>query len=394
MIHILKQSWHVARISVLSLRRRLASSLSVAVTMAFVVLVLLAALALDAGFKRTLSANGSDQVLVAMRTGSSSELGSSVSREQVHLLTAMPGIAGAGGDAAASPEVIVIVDGRTRDGSKKANVALRGVGPHASEMRGTLSIVAGRMFHPGSNELIAGLKLQEAFQGFDVGSTVRLRGAAWKVVGSFSDGGGTTESELWADIDAIQTLRGQGSTVNSVRLRMRDADVAAAFKSRVKADKGLDIAVQTEREYLTHQAELSNDLINQVGKPIALLMALGALAGALCAMYGSVSDRRGELAMFRVLGYGRTSIFMGIVVESLFLALIGTLIGCSIAQFVFTGMSTSLTGANFSSIVFSLNLTSAEYATAATWAAVIGLLGGLLPALAAAGKPLVTLLHA
>lgn len=390
----LKQSWHVARIGILSLRRRPASALSVAVTMAFVVLVLLAALALDAGFKRTLSTNGSDQVLVALRTGSPSELGSSISREQTHQLTSMPGIVSAGGDAAVSPEVIVIVDGRTRDASKKVNVALRGVGPHAAKVRGSQSVVAGRMFHPGSNELIAGLKLQAAFQGFDIGSTVRLRGATWKVVGSFSDGGGTTESELWADVDAVQSLRGQGSTVNAVRLRMRDEQAAAAFKSQVKADKGLDIAVQTEREYLTQQAELSNDLINHVGKPIALLMALGALAGALCAMYGSVSDRQRELTMFRVLGYGRTSIFTGIVAESLFLALIGMLIGCSFARFVFTGMRTSLTGANFSSIVFSLNLTSAEYATAAIWAGVIGLLGGLLPAWAASGKPLVATIHA
>jgi putative ABC transport system permease protein len=389
---LIRQINAVTKINLLSLPQRLWMSLSAIVAIAFVVFVLLGALALDNGFRQALNSAGSDDIALILRDGASGgEINSVIPRDQLVLLAEGAGIAkDAAGNKMVSPELYVVVDGLKKSTKTKANLPLRGVSLSAIKARKGIKIVQGRMFAPGSNEIVIGAGILKEFDGFALGQTKKLGANKWKIVGVFDAGGSIFESELWADLQVVQSLFNRGSSVQSVRVRLTSPAALTQLKAYVKADQRLKVSVQSEKQYYADQAKASSDLISKIGKPLAGIMAFGALAGALNTMYASVASRATSIATLRTIGFGGFSAFVGTLVESFVLAILGAILGSALAYLYFNGMSASTLGGSFTQVVFNLSLSTAQLVQGTIWATALGFLGGVFPAVRAARQPILS----
>jgi putative ABC transport system permease protein len=387
---LLRQVVAVTTINVKSIPQRFWLSLSTVVAVALVVMVLLSFLAMAHGFQRTLMSAGADDVAIVLRAGSQAEINSTVSRDQVRLIEEGPGIArGADGKPLISPELFLIVDGLKRTSQTKANLPLRGIGPQGAAVRRGIKIVEGRMFNPGANEIVVGKALLREFEGFEIGKTVSFATSRWTVVGIFEADGSVFESEIWADLPVVQSLFNRLNMVQTVRARLESPATLATLKRYVDEDPRLKLEVKSEAAYFADQASQTSDLIQKLGWPLAIAMALGALAGALNTMYSSVAARAVEIATLRAIGFGGFPAFVGTLVESLILAVLGGIIGATATYLVFDGFSTATLSASFTQVVFSFQLSPGLILQGVLLALIVGLVGGLFPAIRAARMPIV-----
>jgi putative ABC transport system permease protein len=365
------------------------------VAIALVVIVLLAFLAMANGFQKTIAGSGADDIAIVLRAGSQAEINSTVSRDQVRLIDDGPGIArGADGKPLTSAELYLVVDGIKRSTKTKANLPLRGIGEQGLALRKGVSISEGRMFKTGSNEIVVGKSLGREFEGFDVGSTVAFGTTRWTVVGVFDAGGSVFESEIWADLPVVQSLFNRNNIFQTVRARLTSPTALAGLKSYSDGDPRLKLDVKSEVAYFAEQASQTSDLIQKLGWPLAIAMAFGALAGALNTMYSSVAARATEIATLRAIGFGGFPAFVGTLVESLSLSAIGGLIGAAATWLIFDGISASTLGGNFTQVVFDFKLSPMLIIEGVALALVVGLIGGLFPAIRAARLPIVSGLYA
>ena len=390
---ILNQTGAVIAMNVRSIPQRLWMSIATVTAIALVVAVLLGFLALGNGFRQTLSGSGARDVAIVLRDGSGAELNSVISRDQVQLLEGAPGVArGPDGRPRISSELFVVVDGIKKSSGTKANMPLRGLGPEGLAVRKQARLREGRMFTPGSNEIVVGAGLLREFAGFEMGKTIRFGAATWRVVGVFEAPGTVFESELWADAAVVQSLFNRGTSFQTARVVLTSEAALPAFEAYVKGDPRLQLRAQSEQAYYRQQAENSGALIRFIGWPLGIMMSIGALAGALNTMYSSVSSRAAEIATLRVIGFSGFSAFMGTMAEALALALIGALVGAGIIGIFFNGMSASTLGAGFTQVAFRLQLGPELLLQAVIVALVIGFIGGFFPGWRAARqKPLLAL---
>ena len=380
----------VTTINIKSIPQRFWLSLSTIVAVALVVMVLLSFLAMAYGFQRTLKSAGAPDIAIVLRGGSQTEINSVITREQVRLIEDGPGIArSAQGKPLVSAELYIVVDGIKRSTQTKANIPLRGIGAEGAAIRKDIKLVAGRMFNPGANEIVVGKSLLSQFQGFDLGSTVKFLTTQWTVVGVFAADGSVFESEIWGDLPVVQSLFKRNNVFQTVRARIDGPAALAELKRFADTDPRMKLDVKSEQEYFAEQSSQTSDLIQKLGWPLAIAMALGALAGALNTMYSSVAARSVEIATLRAIGFGGLPAFVGTLAESLLLAGIGGALGAVATYLVFDGFTTSTLGAGFTQVVFSFELTPALVAQGLVLALTVGLIGGLLPAVRAARMPIV-----
>lgn len=380
----------VTTINIKSIPQRFWLSLSTIVAVALVVMVLLSFLAMANGFQRTLKSAGAPDIAIVLRGGSQTEINSIITREQVRLIEDGPGVArGAQGKPLVSAELYIVVDGIKRSTQTKANIPLRGIGAEGAAIRKDIKLVAGRMFNPGANEIVVGKSLLSQFQGFDLGSTVKFLTTQWTVVGVFAADGSVFESEIWGDLPVVQSLFKRNNVFQTVRARIDGPAALAELKRFADTDPRMKLDVKSEQEYFAEQSSQTSDLIQKLGWPLAIAMALGALAGALNTMYSSVAARSVEIATLRAIGFGGLPAFVGTLAESLLLAGIGGALGAVATYLVFDGFTTSTLGAGFTQVVFSFRLTPALIAQGLVLALTVGLIGGLLPAVRAARMPIV-----
>ena len=391
---LLLQIVAVTAINLKSMPQRLWLSLSTVMAVALVVMVLLSFLAMANGFRRTIEGAGAPDIAVVLRGGSQAEINSVVMRDQVRLIEEGPGIArGADGKPLVSAELYLTVDGVKRSTGTKANLPLRGIGAAGAALRRDVKLVSGRMFQPGSDEIVVGQALLREFQGFDLGQTVSFGTSRWTVVGIFSTGGSVFESEIWADLSVVQSLFKRTNSFQTVRARLQSPAALAELKAYSDGDPRLKLDVKSEAEYFADQAAQTSDLIQKLGWPLAIAMAFGALAGALNTMYSSVAARAVEIATLRAIGFGGFPAFVGTLAESLVLAALGGVIGAAATYFIFDGFSASTLGASFTQVVFSFHLSPKLIGQGIVLALVVGLIGGLLPAYRAARMPIVAGLY-
>ena len=384
----IQQIFAVTRLNVLTLSQRIATSSVAIVGVAAVVLVFAAVMSMAKGFERTMTLAGADDTAIIIRAGSTSEIASGLSNDQVLIVESAPGVLRDGDRAVVSAELFVLVDVPLRSADTDANAPFRGVGPGAFEVRDETQLVEGRMFEPGKNELIVGRAAQSEFTGLDLGATIRFGRTDWQIVGVFEANGGVVESELWTDVRVLQGAYRRGNSFQTVRVRLQSPDSIAALQEALKNDPRLDVDVFTEREFYSSQAEGTATFIRTLGFPITVLMAIGAVFGALNSMYSSVSTRGKEIATLRALGFGPVSVLISTIVESTLLALIGGLIGGLIAFVVFNGFTVStLSNASFSQVVFDFAVTPDLLVQGLYTALIIGAFGGLFPAIRAARLP-------
>jgi len=381
---ILQQCGAVMMLNLRSIPQRLAMSIASVVAVAMAVGVLLGLFALQDGFNATMTGSGAEDVAIVNRKGATSEISSILSAEQIRILEAAPSVRQLNGGPLTSGEVVLIVDGTKRSTGTAANLPLRGVGPNGLAIRQGARLAEGRMFAPGTDEIVVGRALLREFSGFELGSEVRLGGNVWKVVGVFEAPGTVFESELWADVFVVQSRFNRGSTVQVLRVGLSSPQAFPAFKTFVESDPRLQLEARTEREYYASQASGTISLIRVIGWPLTIIMGVGALAGALNTMFASVAARSAEIATLRIIGFSGVAAFFGTLVEAMALSIIGALIATIVCFALFNGMTASTLGSSFSQVVFQLKITPALVGQAIVMAVVIGFVGGFFPGLRAA----------
>jgi len=383
----LNQIIAVTWLNLRNLPQRIGSSVVAVVGVAAVVLVFAAVLSMAKGFERTMIAAGSDDTAIIMRSGSTSELNSGLSNEQVLIIADAPGVLKDGDRTIMSAELYVIVDVKKKSTNTDANVPFRGVQPGAFDVRNGVRLIEGRMFEEGKNEFLVGRSAQQEFAGLETGTSIRFGQSTWKVVGVFEANGGVAESELWTDVRVLQGAYRRGNSFQSVRVRLQSPDSIEELQTVLEDDPRIDPDVMSEKEYYSSQAEPLSRFIRLIGYPLTFLMAVGAIFGALNSMYSSVSVRGKEIATLRALGFGPFSVLLSTMVESTLLALIGGVIGGAVAYLVFNGFQVSTLGASFSQVVFDFAVTPELLIDGLKAALIIGAVGGLFPAIRAARLP-------
>jgi putative ABC transport system permease protein len=392
---LLKQIFEIAWMNLRNIPQRLGTSLVIVVGIAGVVGVLVALLAMAEGFRATLAGTGKDDRAIVMREGANAELSSGLSREQVDLIKRAAGVKrNAAGEPIASGELLVIADLPKASTGTLANAQVRGVQPEAFELRPEVKIIEGRNFTPGPRELIAGRGAASQFADIKVGSQIAFRDSAWTVVGLFEAGGGSHESEFWGDAEVVQSAYRRNG-FQSVSAQLESPAALATFRTALSDDPRLTVKVQSQKDYYESQSRQLSTVINIIGTVIAAIMAIGAVFGALNTMYAAIATRSREIATLRAIGFGGLPVVVSVMIEALLLALIGGVLGALLAYVIFNGYTVStLNGASFSQVAFDFRVTPELMKRGLTWALLIGLIGGLLPAIRAARLPVTTALRA
>ena len=348
--------------------------------------VFVAMLAMARGFQATLVASGSPQNAMVLRAGSDSEMVSAVSLDQARIIGDAPEVARDGdGAPLASPEVVVIAAFQLASTGTDANVQVRGVSPAAVAVRPNVRVAQGRFFRPGLAELVVGRNAAQIYRGLELGDAVDFGGQTWRVVGIMDAGGSAFDSELWCDAAVLnQTFKRPDNVYQSMTLRLAAADRFAAFKDRLTADPRLTVEVDRETEYYAKHSRVVSTLIRVLGFLVAAVMAIGAVFGALNTMYSAVAARAREIATMRALGFGGGSVVLSFVLESVLIALAGGLLGC-LAVLPLNGFTTgTINWQTFSHLAFAFKVTPELLMAGMVFALLMGVVGGLFPALRAA----------
>lgn len=391
---VLKQIVEITGMNLRNVPQRLGSSLVIVIGIAGVVGVLVALLAMGEGFRATLAGTGQDDRAIVLREGANAELSSGLTREQADLIQRAAGVQRNAGDApVASAELLVIADLPLAASGTLANAQIRGVQPIAFELRPEVTIIEGRAFTAGPRELIAGRGAAAQFQDIHVGKRIAFRDSDWTVVGLFEAGGGAHESEFWGDVEVVQSAYRRNG-FQSVSARLTSPDALATLEAALADDPRLNVKVQSEKSYYEAQSKSLSTVIGIIGTVIGAIMAIGALFGALNTMYAAIATREREIATLRAIGFGGLPVVVSVLIEALLLALIGGILGAIGAWLIFNGYTVStLNGASFSQVAFDFRVTDDLMTRGLVWALIIGLIGGLLPAIRAARLPVTTALR-
>jgi putative ABC transport system permease protein len=395
MMKVITQTMAVTAMNLRALRSRMPSSLVSIIGIAGVVVIFVGVLSISEGFRRTLELAGSDGVAVVLRGGASSEMASYFSPEQVQIIRDAPGVARDASGPIASAELFTTVDQTKRSTGTAANAPLRGIELAGVRTREHFKLLSGRMFVPGRNEIIVGRGSALTLSGLDIDSTVKWGNNTWRVVGQFSDGGSVSESEIWTDARALQSAYSLGGAFQTVRVRLDSPDTFKAFKDGLTSDPRLNASVMTEHQFYAEQSSTLTAIVKTAGTVLGLLMGIGAVFGALNTMYSAVATRSVEIATLRALGFGAVPVLVSVVAEALLLGFIGGAAGAAIAYFGFDGLQTStLNFSSFSQVSFAFAVSPALIITAIVYALLLGLAGGLLPAITAVRQSIVAGLRA
>jgi putative ABC transport system permease protein len=384
----------VTGVTIRSIPQRLGSSIVAIIGIGGVIIVFTAVLSIAEGFRAAMRGTGDPQTVIVLRAGSDTEMTSGLSGETARLITEVPGLERGDDGVHASRELFVIIAVPLKRSGTDANVPLRGLTPAALAVRPRLRIAEGRMFTPGTNEIVVGRAASRQFENLGVGSTVRSGKTSWNVVGIFDAQGSVAESELWCDAAVLQGAYQRGNSFQSVYMRLESADAFQRVKDALTTDPRLNVTVIREPDYYAQQSEVLQSVIRNVGFSIAILMALGAIFVAINTMYSAVANRTREIATLRALGFGRVPVVLSVMAEAALLAIIGGVLGGGLAWLAFDGYQTAtMNWQSFSQVAFAFAVTPALLGQGLVFAVGIGLLAALFPAFRAARLPVVTALR-
>jgi putative ABC transport system permease protein len=372
---------------------RKGTTLATAITIGLTVMVYLMVMALARGIDLTLASSGEPLNLMVIRSGSTAELNSNVTREQFNALTYLDGVERDGDQPMAAPEAVTLIYRARKGMSQGANITIRGISPMSTKLRSGFKLASGRMFQQGLAEAIVSRRIAERFQGMEPGDKFRVQATDYVVVGLFDAGGKAFESEIWVDVNSLGSAMKRDS-FTSVLLRVPDRATMDALTKRISDDQRLQLKAVSERRFYEDQQGTASGILKGLGVFISFIMAVGAGFAGMNTMYAAVARRTKEVGTLRVLGFSRLSILTSFVLESVFIAVIGVCIGILLAlplNLVSTGTSNFTT---FSEIAFNFRVTPDLMLSALIFGAGIGLFGSLLPSLRAARFKIVDALRA
>lgn len=378
-----------------SITARWPSALVAVLSIAGTVGVFLVVLAMATGFQATLLASGSDLNAIVLRGGADSEMVSSMTLEQVRIIGDAPGVARAeDGMPLASGEVVVVAAFPLKSSGTDANVQARGVSAQALAVRPNVRITEGRFFQPGLTELVVGSNVPETYEGFGLGATVEFGGGTWTIVGIFDAGKSAFDSEIWCDARVLNQIYKRPENIfQATTVHLSSVDAFQEFKDALTSDPRLTVDVHREKEYYQQQSRMVSKMIQILGYLVAFVMAVGAVFAALNTMYSAVSSRSREVATLRALGFGAGSVMTSFFIESLFIAVVGGALGC-LAALPFNGFTTgTINWQTFSHLAFAFRVTPTLIVIGIVFSIVMGIIGGLPPAIRAARLPVVVALR-
>jgi putative ABC transport system permease protein len=390
-----RQATSVASVGISTLGQRIGSSAVIVVGIAGVVGVLVALLAMAQGYSETLRKTGSLETAIVMRGASASEVMSGLDRDSIVQIPQAPGVArDAKGQPVASPELVVAANLPVKNGGpdEEGSVQLRGVGEQAFVVRPQVKIVEGRKFQPGLRELIVGRGAARQFAGLEPGHEIKLGSQKWTVAGVFASGD-AMESEVWGDATVVADTYGRGSGRASVTVRLADPKAFGEFKKALESNPRLKVDASTTADYFSKQSERVTQVIRVVGITVGIVMAIGAVFGALNTMFAAVSARAREIATLRAIGFSGVPVVVAVMLETMLLALAGGVIGAAGAWLLFDGFAASTMAGAVGKLSFQLHVTPELMWQGLKWALAIGFIGGLFPAVRAARLPVTTALR-
>jgi putative ABC transport system permease protein len=373
--------------------RRLTTALTAA-GLALVVYVFATVLMLSEGLRKTLVDTGSVDNVMVIRRGSQTEVQSTVDRDQANVVAALPEIAtGMRAQRLVSKETLVLMALPKRSTAKPSNVTIRGLSAVGLVLRPQVKLVQGRMFRPGSSEIVAGNKIAEGFRGAGIGETLRFGLRDWTVVGIFDAGNTAFGSEIWGDVDQLmQAFRRTG--YSSVIFKLTDPASFEQVKARLEKDPRLTMEAKREIAFYAEQSEQMARFLRILGLSLSAVFSVGAIIGAVITMYGAVANRTREIGTLRALGFRRISILGAFIMESVFLGLIGGIVGLALASTMQLLSISTLNWQTFSELAFTFTLTPGIMLESLGFALLMGLVGGALPAARAARLDIVEALRA
>ncbi|MGH9698241.1 MAG: ABC transporter permease [Candidatus Acidiferrales bacterium] len=377
-----------------SVRARWVSAVVAVLGIAGTVGVFVAMLALAHGFRTTLVASGSADNAIVRRGGATGEIDGAVTLDEVRIIQDAPGVAHENGQPLISPEVVVIAAFPLKVSGTDANVQVRGVSPEVLKVRQKVHISEGRFFTPGLAELIVGKYASQNYSGFDLGNTVRFGGEEWKVVGIFDAGGSAFDSEVWCDGRVLnQIYKRPLNLYQDATVHLTSPDAYQQFKDSLTSNPQLNVQVDREIEFYAKESRALTTLITVLGFLVAGVMGIGAVFGALNTMYSMVAERSREIATMRAIGFGAGSITISFIFEALLIALIGGVLGCLVVL-PLNGLTTgTINWQTFSHVAFAFRISPALLTEGVAFALLMGLVGGVPPAIRAANRPVAAALR-
>src|SRR5216683_798396 len=377
-----------------SVKSRWTSTIVAVIGIAGTVGVFVAMLSLARGFKATLVSSGSADNALITRAGATSEMTSGVSLDEVKIIQDAPGIARGADGPLLTPEAVLMAPIPLRSTGTDADVELRGVSPNVFAIRSNVKIIEGRMFRPGLSEIVVGKNAKTTYSGLTLGSTIWLGSARWQVVGIFDAGGSAFDSEVWGDPHLLNGAYNRPDNIcQSVTVHLASPAALQQLKDALTADPRLNIDVTREIDYYAKQSTRMTTLVTRLGGFVALIMAIGAVFGALNTMYSAVAERGREIATMRALGFGAAAVVISFSIEALLISFVGGGIGC-LAVLPLNGLTTStMNFQTFSNLAFAFKITPELLVKGILFALAMGLIGGLLPAVRAASRPVASALR-
>jgi putative ABC transport system permease protein len=378
-----------------SVKERWTSAVVAVLGIAGTVGVFIAMLSLAFGFKATLVSSGSADNAMVRRAGSTSEMDSSISLDQIKIMEDFPGVAHASTGPLVTPEVVVIAPFPLRSTGTDANVQVRGVSPRALDVRTKIKMIEGRFYQPGLAELVVGRNVDKTYAGLSMGDSVKFGGGTWRVVGVFDAGGSAFDSEVWCDSHVLNQIYHRPENIyQSLTVHLDSPASLQQFKDAATADPRLTVDVSPEIEYYAKQSRTLTTLIVVLGGIVAVVMGIGAVFGALNTMYSAVAERSREIATLRALGFGAGSVVLSFMIEAVLISLMGGLLG-AVAVLPLNGLTTgAMNWQTFSHLAFAFRITPFLLGLGLVFALLMGVLGGFFPALRAARRPVAPALRA
>jgi len=373
--------------------RRLTTLLTVS-GMALVVFVFASILMLAEGLRKTLVETGSYDNVVVLRKGSNSEVVSGVGRQSASILETLPEIElGPKGQRLVAKELVVLIALTKKGSNSPSNVILRGIEENSILLRPTVRLVEGRFPRVGSPEIIIGRSIARRFKGAEINETIRFGMSDWRIVGIFDAGNSGFSSEIWGDVDQfMQAFR--RPAYSSVIFKLRDSSEFQNVKSRIESDPRMTLEAKRETKYYAEQSEIMAKFLRILGISLTIIFSLGAIIGAMITMYSAVANRTTEIGTLRALGFQRRNILTAFLVESLLLGFLGGLAGLFFASFLQFFTVSTMNFQSFAELAFSFTLTFEIFYKGMVFSLVMGLVGGLLPAVRASRMVIVEALRA
>jgi putative ABC transport system permease protein len=384
---MLRQIWIVSALNFKSLKSRIWQSMVIVVGLGATIGVLLSMMSVTAGMRQAYANSGDPGRAIVVSQGADSEGQSSITRTDADVIMDAPGIAKDKDGKPLADRALNMGVPVLRNNGTKGYTTLRGFGPKGVALRPEFRLVAGRMFQFGKRELIVGVGAQATFQHMNIGEKVILPNGEWPIVGSYHTGD-ILEGQLIGDTETMLTAL-KRSAYNSILVRLTAQDALGTFRKAITTNPSLQMTVTRHSDWYARVGSQASGLLAVLAYVVGAVMAIGALFGCLNTMYAAVSTRAREIATLRALGYGALPVAVSVILEAVLLSVTGALIGAAIAWALNDGHQ-SVWGQN----IFILRVPPSLVLMGVSWAVVVALLGGILPSIRAARRPVVEALRA